>query len=46
MASTMAEHETFIRQAIQLSRKAAIDYGTGGAFGAVIVKEGWSSPRG
>lgn len=40
MASSTADHEKFIRQAIELSRKAALEYGTGGAFGSVIVKDG------
>jgi tRNA(Arg) A34 adenosine deaminase TadA len=40
MASAAEDHETFIRQAIELSRKAALDYGTGGAFGALIVRDG------
>lgn len=33
-------HETFMRRAIELSRKAAIVDKTGGAFGAVVVKDG------
>ncbi|MEA5410691.1 nucleoside deaminase [Synechococcus sp. BA-120 BA3] len=40
MAATKANHETFLRQAIDLSRKAALEFGTGGAFGAVIVRDG------
>jgi tRNA(Arg) A34 adenosine deaminase TadA len=40
MASSTEDHEKFIRQAIELSRKAALDYGTGGAFGALIVRDG------
>jgi guanine deaminase len=34
------EHESFIRRAIELSRRAALEYCTGGVFGAVIVKDG------
>jgi len=33
-------HENFIRRAIELSAKASLEYSTGGAFGAVIVKDG------
>jgi len=40
MASSPADHETFIRRAIALSARAALDYGTGGAFGALIVRDG------
>ena len=40
MAATKANHETLLRQAIDLSRKAALEFGTGGAFGAVIVRDG------
>lgn len=35
----MASHEIYMRRAIELARKAAIEYSTGGVFGAVIVKE-------
>ncbi|MFO0946752.1 MAG: nucleoside deaminase [Planctomycetota bacterium] len=35
----MPSHEDFLRQAIALARKAAIEYSTGGVFGAVIVKD-------
>src|SRR5687767_12477426 len=34
------DHEKFLRRAIELSAKAALDYSTGGAFGAVIAKDG------
>src|SRR6266436_5475678 len=34
------EHEQFLRRSIELSAKAAFEYSTGGAFGAVIVKDG------
>ena len=33
-------HERFLRRAIELSRRASLEYCTGGAFGAVIVKDG------
>ena len=33
-------HEPFLRRAIELSRLAALEHCTGGAFGAVIVKHG------
>ncbi|KEF41599.1 MAG: dCMP deaminase [Cyanobium sp. CACIAM 14] len=39
-SGSKADHEPFLRQAIELSRRAALDFGTGGAFGALIVKEG------
>ncbi len=35
-----ADHERFLRRAIELSAKAALEYSTGGAFGAVIAKDG------
>ncbi len=34
------DHEKFLRRAIELSAKASLEYSTGGAFGAVIVKDG------
>lgn len=34
------EHKLYMQRAIELSRKASLEYGTGGAFGAVIVKHG------
>ena len=40
MASALAEHERFIRRAIALSRRAALEFGSGGAFGALIVRDG------
>ncbi len=40
MTTSHAEHEKFIRRAIELSEKASIEYSTGGAFGAVIVRDG------
>ncbi len=35
-----AQHEKFMRRAIELSEKAGIKEKTGGVFGAVIVKDG------
>lgn len=35
----MPSHQDFMRQAISLAHKAAIEYSTGGVFGAVIVKD-------
>jgi guanine deaminase len=35
-----SNHEKFMTRAIELSRKAGIELKTGGAFGAVIVKNG------
>lgn len=32
-------HERFVRRAIELSAKAALEYSTGGVFGAVVVKD-------
>jgi guanine deaminase len=32
-------HEPFMRRAIELSALAGVEYGTGGPFGAVIVKD-------
>jgi guanine deaminase len=37
---TQADHERFMRRAIELSKRAALEECTGGAFGAVIVKDG------
>src|SRR5580700_12071594 len=34
-----ADHEKFMRRAIKLSALAGLEYGTGGPFGAVIVKD-------
>ena len=34
------DHEKFQRRAIELSARAALEYSTGGAFGAVIAKDG------
>lgn len=34
------DHAQFLRRAIALSERAALDYCTGGAFGAVVVKDG------
>jgi tRNA(Arg) A34 adenosine deaminase TadA len=36
----LAEHQKFLRRAIELSARASLEYGTGGVFGAVIVKDG------
>jgi guanine deaminase len=33
-------HEGFLRCALELSRRASLEYSTGGVFGAVIVKDG------
>jgi guanine deaminase len=33
-------HEGFLRRALELSRRASLEYSTGGVFGAVIVKDG------
>jgi tRNA(Arg) A34 adenosine deaminase TadA len=33
------DHEKFMRRAIELSALAGVEYGTGGPFGAVVVKE-------
>ncbi|RYG35960.1 nucleoside deaminase [bacterium] len=37
---SQANHEEFLRRAIALSRRASIEYSTGGVFGAVVVKDG------
>ena len=39
-AGDLKQHETFMRRAIELSRKASIIDKTGGVFGAVVVKDG------
>ena len=39
-ASKKPNHEKFLRRAIEMSARAALEYSTGGAFGAVIVKDG------
>lgn len=36
----MSTHESFMKRAIELSRKAALVEKSGGVFGAVIVKDG------
>jgi len=36
---TTVDHEGFMRRAIELSALAALEYGTGGPFGAVVVKD-------
>jgi guanine deaminase len=38
--STTKVHEGFLRRALELSRRASLEYSTGGVFGAVIVKDG------
>ena len=38
--SANVEHEKFLRRAIELSARAALQFSTGGAFGAVLVKDG------
>lgn len=35
----MSNHETFMRRAIELSKRASLEYSTGGVFGAVVVKD-------
>lgn len=40
MDALKPDHEKFLRRAIELSAKAALECSTGGAFGAVIVKDG------
>ena len=40
MSIQKPDHEKFIRRAIELSAKASLEFSTGGAFGAVIVKDG------
>jgi guanine deaminase len=37
---TEVDHQKFQRRAIELSARAALEFSTGGAFGAVIVKDG------
>lgn len=39
-APLQAEHERFMRRAIALSARAGLEHATGGAFGALIVKDG------
>jgi guanine deaminase len=34
------DHHQFLRRAIELSARAGLEYSTGGAFGAVIAKDG------
>lgn len=36
---TETEHATFMRRAIELSAKASLEFSSGGAFGAVVVKD-------
>jgi len=40
MSGAQNEHEKFIRMAIELSARAALEHSTGGAFGSVLVKDG------
>ena len=40
MSTTEPDHEKFIRRAIAMSRRASLEYCTGGVFGAVVVKDG------
>ena len=40
MSTPNADHEKFLRRAIEMSERAALEYSTGGAFGAVLVKDG------
>lgn len=40
MSTPTEVHEKFVKRAIELSARAALEYSTGGAFGAVIVKDG------
>jgi guanine deaminase len=41
LESTMStpDHERFLRRAIELAALAGLEYGTGGPFGAVVVKD-------
>jgi len=39
-SATKTDHATFLRRAIELSARAALEYSTGGVFGAVVVKDG------
>ena len=39
-AENNADHERFLRRSIELAERAALEYSTGGAFGALIVKDG------
>jgi guanine deaminase len=34
------DHEKFLARAIELSARAALEYSTGGVFGAVVVRDG------
>ena len=40
MSKDNADHERFIRRSIEMSRRAALEYSTGGVFGALVVKDG------
>jgi guanine deaminase len=40
MSTHSIDHEKFIRRAIELSRIASMELETGGAFGALVVKDG------
>jgi len=46
MPAKKIDHEEFLRRAIELSARASLEYSTGGAFGAVLVKAAGSSRRG
>lgn len=39
MGVSQANHEKFLRRAIELSAKASLEFKSGGVFGAVIVKD-------
>jgi len=40
MSNDNADHERFIRRSIAMSQRAALEYCTGGVFGALVVKDG------
>ncbi len=40
MSTPNNDHEKFLRRAIAMGERAALEYSTGGAFGAVLVKDG------
>jgi len=40
VSTPKTDHEKFLRRAIEMSARAALEHSTGGAFGAVLVKDG------
>ena len=40
MKGSKVDHEAFLKRAIEMSHRAALEHSTGGPFGAVIVKDG------